>query len=279
LIESPATHTQSPLEGLKAMPFELSDALKAQMTDDWVTQIDQTQRILRVIEKRRVDFIALPNPPDLTNKEHLNRSYNVLIQSHLRRFLCLIDAMELTWNTGRLLPCTIMGRSCMESAAMLALINTKLQKLVGDKNYNKAYFWVASNMLLVKTDIEAFGYEDVSLKSIHIMDAIRAVEAILRGYLDTYNWLSEFLHPNSLGVFASFCKYLPDQQSATFLDNQEISGKAIYNCMAGLLCVPVFAMALDQAKDIGEKIVSTDWRGDDELLKLFWPNDPADALS
>jgi hypothetical protein len=38
-------------------------------------------------------------------------------------------------------------------------------------------------------------------------------------------------------------------------------------------------MALDQAKDIGEKIVSTDWRGDDELLKLFWPNDPADALS
>jgi hypothetical protein len=56
-------------------------------------------------------------------------------------------------------------------------------------------------------------------------------------------------------------------------------GEGVVVRVAGLLSVPVFAMALDQAKDIGEKIVSTDWRGDDELLNLFWPNDPADALS
>jgi hypothetical protein len=90
------------------------------------------------------------------------------------------------------------------------------------------------------------------------------------GYLD---WLSEFLHPNSLGVFASFCDYRPDMERAAFRDNQEIAGKAISNCLIGLISVPVFAMAWSQVEKLGQQIVATDWRGDDDLVKLFWPDD------
>ena len=125
------------------------------MSDKWIAQIEQTNRIIEQIEKHKVDVILLPNPPDATNKEHFIRAYNVLMQAHLRRFLCLVDCMELTWNTGQLLPCSIMGRSCMESAAIVVLINSKLEKQIAAKDYNKAYYWVASHMLLVKTDIEA----------------------------------------------------------------------------------------------------------------------------
>jgi hypothetical protein len=257
------------------MPFETPDFLRKEMSDDWIAQITETNRIIKELEKRKVDLIALPHPPDVTNKHHMNRAYNVLMQAHLRRFLCLIDCMELTWNTGRLLPCTMMGRACMESAAIVVLINSKLKKHITETDYNKAYYWVASHMLLVKTDIEAHGFEDVKLKSIHIMDAIRSVEGLLKGYLDSYDWLSEFLHPNSFGVFASFCNYRPDLERATFRDSQEIAGKAIYNCLTGLISVPVFAMALGQVEEIDKDIVVADWRGDDELVKLFWPNDGA----
>jgi hypothetical protein len=256
-----------------AMSFEIPESFRPEMSDEWIDQIEQTNRIISEIEKRKVDFIPLPNPPDATKKEHMKRGYSTLMQAHLRRFLCLIDCMELTWNTGRLLPCTIMGRSCMESAAIVVLINSKLEKQITAKDYNKAYYWIASHMLLVKTDIEASGFEDVKLKSIHIMDAIRSVEELIKGYLDTYAWLSEFLHPNSFGVFSSFCDYRPDLERATFRDSQEIDQKTISNCLAGLVSVPVFAKAFSQVGEIGRQVVDTDWRGDGELMKMFWPAD------
>jgi hypothetical protein len=34
-------------------------------------------------------------------------------------------------------------------------------------------------------------------------------------------------------------------------------------------------MALGQVEEIDKDIVVADWRGDDELVKLFWPNDGA----
>ena len=113
----------------------------------------------------------------------------------------------------------------------------------------------------------------MKLKSIHIMDAIRSVEELLKGYLDAYDWLSEFLHPNSLGVFASFCNYRHNPEQATFRDNQEIVGKSISNCLTALISVPVFAMAWNQVEDLGNQIVARDWHGDEELEKLFWPAD------
>jgi len=113
---------------MTAMPFEILESFRSKMSDDWISQIGETNKIIEGLEKRKVDFIPLPNPPDANSKEHLNRSYNVLMQAHLRRFLCLIDSMELTWNSGRLLPCTIMGRSCMESAAIAGTYKFQARK-------------------------------------------------------------------------------------------------------------------------------------------------------
>jgi hypothetical protein len=43
----------------------------------------------------------------------------------------------------------------MENAAIVVLINSKLEKQIAARDYNKAYYWIASHMLFVKTDIEA----------------------------------------------------------------------------------------------------------------------------
>lgn len=251
------------------MPFEISESLKKEMIPDWISQIEKYNNAIEVLKRSKVDFMALPNPPDAKNKEQLNRNYNVLMQAHLRRFLCLIDSMELTWNTGRLLPCAMMGRACMESAATTMLINSKLEKHIIDKTYNKAYYWIASHMLSVRKDIEVSGYDDLKLQSTHIMSAIRYADSEVSGYLDAYEWLSEFLHPNNFGVFSSFCEYRPDIERATFRDSQEIARKAISNCMTGLISVPIFARACSQVGEIGKGIVATDWGGDDALAKLF----------
>ena len=103
------------------------------------------------------------------------------------------------------------------------------------------------------------------------MDAVTLADKLIKGYLDDYGWLSEFLHPNSFGVFASFCNYRPDMERATFRDSQEIARKSISNCLTALISVPVFARAWSQVEGIGREIVATDWSGDDELAKQFWP--------
>lgn len=258
------------------MPFELLNSFRSELSDASIAQIGETNRLIAVLEKRKVDFIAIPNLPDAKNKEHLCHIYNVLMQAHLRRFLCLIDSMELTWNSGQLLPCTIMGRSCMECAAIAIFVNYKLEKHISDKAYNKAFYWIASHTMLMRKVIDTKGFDALKFKSIHIMDAIRSVDIFAKGYADAYEWISEFLHPNSFGVFASFCNYRPYDGRVTFLDSQEISRKTLSNCLSGLLSVPVFASAWSKVEDIGKEIVATDWSGDDDLAKLFRPDMPTE---
>ena len=48
------------------------------------------------------------------------------------------------------------------------------------------------------------------------------------------------LHPNSFGVFCSFCSYSSEAGKNTFLDSQAIEGKTIANCISSLISVPVF---------------------------------------
>jgi hypothetical protein len=89
----------------------------------------------------------------------------------------------------------------MESAAMPMLINTTLEKCINTKDFNRAFHWIASHILLVRTDLQGSGFDDIKLKKIHINDAIKVVEDLVSGYTRAYDLLSEFLHPNSFGVF------------------------------------------------------------------------------
>jgi hypothetical protein len=146
------------------MPFEILDAFRAEMSGDWISEIEKTNIIIKKLEESKIDSILSPTDPDPKDRKQLAISYNVLMQTHLRRFLCLIDSMELLWNSERLLPCTMMGRSCMESAAMPLLINTKLEKFINTKDFNKAFHWIASHILLVRTDVKGSGFDDISLK-------------------------------------------------------------------------------------------------------------------
>ena len=219
------------------MPFEILDSFRPEMSSDWISEIE---KIIKQLEKSKINSIFSPTDPDLKDRKQLAISYNVLMQAHLRRFLCLIDSMELMWNNERLLPCTMMGRSCMESAAMPMLINTTLEKCINTKDFNRAVHWIASHILLVRTDLQGSGFDDIKLKKIHINDAIKVVEDLVSGYTRAYDLLSEFLHPNSFGVFCSFCSYSSEAGKTTFLDSQAIEGKTIANCISSLISVPVF---------------------------------------
>jgi hypothetical protein len=70
----------------------------------------------------------------------------------------------------------------MESAAMPMLINTTLEKCINTKDFNRAFHWIASHILLVRTDLQGSGFEDIKLKKIHINDAIKVVEDLVSGY-------------------------------------------------------------------------------------------------
>ena len=161
----------------------------------------------------------------------------------------------------------------MESAAMPMLINTTLEKCINTKDFNRAFHWIASHILLVRTDLQGSGFDDIKLKKIHINDAIKVVEDLVSGYTRAYDLLSEFLHPNSFGVFCSFCSYSSEAGKTTFLDSQAIEED---NCKLHQqfdFC-SCFWTPWSRVKDIGEKIAVTEWSGDDNLGKLFRPDKP-----
>jgi hypothetical protein len=148
------------------------------------------------------------------------------------------------------------------------------EKCINTKDFNRAFHGIASHILLVRTDLQGSGFDDIKLKKIHINDAIKVVEDLVSGYTRAYDLLSKFFHPNSFGVFCSFCSYSSEAGKTTFLDSQAIEGKTIANCISSLISVPVFGRAWSRVKDIGEKIAVTEWSGDDNLGKLFRSDKP-----
>jgi hypothetical protein len=76
------------------MPFEILDSFRPEMSSDWISEIEKTNVIIKQLEKSKINSIFSPTDPDLKDRKQLAISYNVLMQAHLRRFLCLIDSME-----------------------------------------------------------------------------------------------------------------------------------------------------------------------------------------
>jgi hypothetical protein len=64
--------------------------------------------------------------------------------------------------------------------------------LYGERRDAYAYKY---DILLVRTDLQGSGFDDIKLKKIHINDAIKVVEDLVSGYTRAYDLLSEFFAP------------------------------------------------------------------------------------
>jgi hypothetical protein len=251
--------------------FQITTAMEVEGGTDLRSRVDEINEWIRLLTSQKIEHISVSQIPDCRDRHHFRDFYIILIHCHLRRMLCLVDAMQSTWNNEQLFPCTILGRIAMEGAATMVSINDTLQKYIS-QDYDRAYFWVGSHVLATKrTDVPP-QFSDLNIKSINIMDAVRAAEKFMKGFEDSYGWLSEFLHPNSFGVFASFSEINDSgtQKIFTFLDAQKVPMKAIANCLTGAtLSIRIFLLQWEISKKIAQSIVSTNWAATDQLERLF----------
>ena len=252
--------------------FTITTAMVAEGGDELRSRLDEINEWVKRLAAQKSEQLLVAQTPDCRDRQHLRNFYTIFIHCHLRRILCLVEVMQDTWNSEQLFPCSILGRIAMEGAATMVSINGNLQKYISAKDYDRAYFWIASHVLATKrTDVPP-EFSDLKLKSINIMDAIRAAEKLVKGFEDGYDWLSEFLHPNSFGVFASFSEIVDvgDQRIVKFLDAQKVTKKTMANCLTGAtLSIPVFLIEWEKAKQLRAAITSTDWAATDQLEKLF----------
>jgi hypothetical protein len=252
--------------------FRITTAMEVEGGAELRSRLDEINEWVKFLVAQKVEQLSTTQTADCRDPQHFRNLYTILIHCHLRRLLCLVEAMQDTWNSEKLFPCSILGRVAMEGAAIMVSINESLQKYISAKDYDRAYFWIASHVLATKRTDAPPKFSDLKLKSINIMDAIRAAEKSHKGFEDGYDWLSEFLHPNNFGVLSSFSEIVDvsNRKSVKFLDEQKVDKKAMANCLTGAtLSISVFLMEWEKAKDIGQSIVATDWAATDQLEKLF----------
>jgi hypothetical protein len=59
------------------MPFEILDSFRPEMSSDWISEIE---KIIKQLEKSKINSIFSPTDPDLKDRKQLAISYNVLMQ-------------------------------------------------------------------------------------------------------------------------------------------------------------------------------------------------------
>jgi len=194
-------------------------------TDNLPSRLEKLNSLVTFLTNQKINQLPFTQQPDCRDKNNLQKLYIMLTQCHLRRLLCLVEAMQDAWNNDRLFPCSILGRIAMESAATMVSINEQVSKYISAKNYDRAYFWIASHVFSTKLENLPPPSRGINFKSLNIMDAIRAAEKLQKGFEGHYDWLSEFLHPNSLGVFASFSEVVDteNERRVKFMDAQKVT--------------------------------------------------------
>jgi hypothetical protein len=138
-------------------------------------------------------------------------------QCLIRRTIEAADGMRLAWNAGNLLTTLTMARSLFETGAIVRHLTDSIQKASEDKDVDaldKAIMSVGFGDRLGWLASE--GYQAISvMKVIDKMD-----KSVFRDkqprFRKTYDFLSEFVHPNHLGILGLYSDSFPKEYRIEF---------------------------------------------------------------
>lgn len=130
-------------------------------------------------------------------RANLIRLLEIWHQVYIRRMFDLASAASDMISQGRLVPSSVLIRSCVETIGTFYYVNKKIIEFTDNCDF------VAIHHLLMSA---VFGRKDFDseIKPIQILTAIDHLDKKFNGFRDLYDHLSEFAHPNANGGLGSY---------------------------------------------------------------------------
>jgi hypothetical protein len=185
--------------------------------------------VIEALYKLKVDTVPLPDPVTGARFPSLARIY---IQTHLLRLLMFLEGGVHEHEQQRPLFAIAAARSMYESIASFHDFSTQLcQKL------DKGEFEEAAELLLGRafaTRLPEHIDPDESNKVVNVVTQVHRLSKSVAGFEDTYNRMSEFVHPNAYGSVIHFHSLEGDH--AVFYENGKPSTQGLtYLILASFL--------------------------------------------
>jgi hypothetical protein len=149
--------------------------------------------------------------------EHFLCLFDWLHHIYLRRALNLADNYSILVTSKQDLAATVIGRALIETTAHFHFLLNELRRYINLSKCGDAYHLVSSYML---GGNHGFNEDNIKFKRLHINDSLRDIEKLFPGVKEQYDWLCEFVHPNSLGATA-FSVSSSETGKITFFDKIE----------------------------------------------------------
>ena len=146
-------------------------------------------------------------------------------QCLIRRTLEAADGMRAAWNSGNLLTAITMARSLIETGAVVRHLTDAIKKSVADKNTETLDRAVMNVGFGTRIDdlydgaVEK-GKED-ELKALNVLTTINKMDKAMfpkkeASFRKSYDFLSEFAHPNTFGIMGLYSDNFPKKYRVEF---------------------------------------------------------------
>lgn len=236
---------------------------------------DTNERAKRLKSKIISEIPKLPHSQE-PNSQTLQHSYNVYRQTHLMRLLSIFDGVCVTWNHENTMASIILTRAIMESIAVFHFFIERMEKHISNNNFDETFYWLMSNAMHTKMKFSSLqGYENLSLKNLHVMDAIRETDKKYQGkaeglFKNYYDLLSELLHPNFLGVMDFFSSLHKETGKTYIHEKHHIKSESLFHILNGLGFLSIFEEDWDRSEKLFITLQNLGWSPTEKLQDMLW---------
>jgi hypothetical protein len=142
-----------------------------------------------------------------------------IFQCLIRRTLEAVDGMRMAWNAGNLLTAVTMARSLIETGAVVQGLIDAVKESTKEKDVEALDKAVMSAGFA--TRFEDFMGDDWAYKAKNVLTMIDAMDrGLFKDKLPrlrkAYDFLSEFVHPNHLGILGLYSDHLAEKHRIEF---------------------------------------------------------------
>lgn len=175
-------------------------------------------KALNFLKTQRIDQMPFCSDPPGTSREHYASIFCWLCNVYLRRALNLADQYARAVNESEVLIAALLGRALVETVAHFHALMNASEKYIESREFAKLYHLIASYLAYKKACTDS-----IRLKPLHVLDSLREVDRTYGVIQKSYDWLSEFAHPNSAGTAQSFSEIDKEKGVVVFVDKRNIS--------------------------------------------------------
>lgn len=191
---------------------------------------------LEALRSRKVSTVGAGTDPI---KPKVVWKLETYTQGLVWRSVALGDGVCLSWSNGNHLSAAILARSVIESAAMAWLFRNQLSKAVETGDIEEIDRVAMSRVFSTRLQ----GFADGFTKAPNILSLIDKLDKEFmhapkeRMIRNTYDYLSEFVHPNWSSVTGLFGELDKDRKDMAFGDKRHAAEKTFRHMLLGTNCL------------------------------------------